>query len=230
MPSDGLSTITLYKPAVLLILSWPLLSSRKHAYIILTPPKPHLYIVKLGFAGVNIIFLISAQKHWLWYSLEPPRRGGSNEYPQSVFWAEMWKIKSEFLIWKFSIFGGEIFYICEWWQLTHMYEYISLLLADLLFFIAKALDSCQTNIKKDINLISKESGINLYQSLDKFCRRHFGNMFSYFSRNIGLSFMQTGDHLHVISRPIFWKKKKEQRFKNVCWNYSRIPLSRIPRD
>ena len=23
------------------------------------------------------------------YSLEPPRRGGSNEYPQSVFWAEI---------------------------------------------------------------------------------------------------------------------------------------------
>ena len=22
------------------------------------------------------------------YSLEPPRRGGSNEYPQSMFWAE----------------------------------------------------------------------------------------------------------------------------------------------
>ena len=25
--------------------------------------KPHLYVVELGFAGVNIIFLISAQKH-----------------------------------------------------------------------------------------------------------------------------------------------------------------------
>ena len=29
--------------------------------------------------------------------------GGSNEYPQSMFWAEIWKI-SEFLIWKFSFF------------------------------------------------------------------------------------------------------------------------------
>ena len=34
--------------------------SRKHAYIILTPLNPHFYIVKLGFAGVYIIFLISA--------------------------------------------------------------------------------------------------------------------------------------------------------------------------
>ena len=30
------------------------------------PLKPHFYIVKLGFTGVNIIFLISAQKHKLW--------------------------------------------------------------------------------------------------------------------------------------------------------------------
>ena len=49
------------------------------------PLKPHYYIVKLGFTGVYIIFLISAQTHRLWYSLEPPRRGGSNEYPQSMF-------------------------------------------------------------------------------------------------------------------------------------------------
>ena len=37
------------------------------------PLKPHFYIGKLGFTGVYIIFLISAQKHRLWYSLEPPR-------------------------------------------------------------------------------------------------------------------------------------------------------------
>ena len=72
------------------------------------PLKPHFYIVKLGFTRVYIIFLISAQKHRLWYSLEPPRWGGSNEYPQSMFWAEEWKI-SEFLIWKFSFFGGKKF-------------------------------------------------------------------------------------------------------------------------
>ena len=49
------------------------------------PLKPHFYVVKLGFTGVYIIFLISAQKHRLWYSLEPPRQGGSNEYSQSMF-------------------------------------------------------------------------------------------------------------------------------------------------
>ena len=49
------------------------------------PNKPHFYIVKLGFTGVYIIFLISAQNTDCGYSLEPPRRGGSNEYPQSMF-------------------------------------------------------------------------------------------------------------------------------------------------
>ena len=52
------------------------------------------------------IFHISAQNIDCGYSLEPPRRGGSNEYhnlcferrggsneyPQSMFWAEIWKI------------------------------------------------------------------------------------------------------------------------------------------
>ena len=77
------------------------------------PLKPHFYIVKLGFTGVYINFLISAQNINCGYSLEPPCRGGSNEYPQSMFWAEIWKI-SEFFIWKFSVFGGEIFYIFEY--------------------------------------------------------------------------------------------------------------------
>ena len=49
------------------------------------PLKPHFYIEKLGFTGVYIIFLISAQNIDCGYSLEPPQRGGSNEYPQSVF-------------------------------------------------------------------------------------------------------------------------------------------------
>ena len=44
--------------------------------------KPHFYIVKLGFTGVYIIFLISAQKHRLWVLNRIPC---SNEYPQSMF-------------------------------------------------------------------------------------------------------------------------------------------------
>ena len=49
------------------------------------PLKPHFYIVKLRFTGVYIIFLISAQNIDCGYSLEPSRRGSSNEYPHSMF-------------------------------------------------------------------------------------------------------------------------------------------------
>ena len=76
------------------------------------PLKPHLYIVKLRFTGVCVIFLISAQNIDCGYSLDPPRWGGSNDYPQSMFWAELWKI-SEFFIWKVSFFGDNIFSIFE---------------------------------------------------------------------------------------------------------------------
>ena len=49
------------------------------------PPDPHFYIVKLGYAGVYLIFLFLLQNIDCGYSLEPPRRGGSNVYPQSMF-------------------------------------------------------------------------------------------------------------------------------------------------
>ena len=60
------------------------------------PLKPHFYIVKLGFTGLYIIFPILLKNIDRGYLLELPRRGGSNKYPQSMFWAEIWKI-SEFL-------------------------------------------------------------------------------------------------------------------------------------
>ena len=81
------------------------------------PLKPHFYIVKLGFTGVYIIFLISAQNLDCGYSLELPRRGGSNEYPQSRFWAKIRKISdflSEnflFLVVKFSVYTVDSRYL-----------------------------------------------------------------------------------------------------------------------
>ena len=36
----------------------------------------------------NDIFLIFAQNIDCGYKLEPPRRGVSNEYPQSTFWSK----------------------------------------------------------------------------------------------------------------------------------------------
>ena len=48
--------------------------------------KFHLHITENFHIKKNSdIFLISAQNIECGYSLEPPRRGGSNEYPQSMF-------------------------------------------------------------------------------------------------------------------------------------------------
>ena len=55
---------------------------RKHAYsnvLKISPPKTESFQMK------SDIFHISAQNIDCRYSLEPPRRGGSNEYPQSMF-------------------------------------------------------------------------------------------------------------------------------------------------
>ena len=84
LPAFNLFLLTLnlliFSPKFLLFFS--ITKTRLYNFDLL---KPHFYIIKLGFTGVYIIFLISAQSIDCGYSLEPPRRGGSNEYPQSMF-------------------------------------------------------------------------------------------------------------------------------------------------
>ena len=80
------------------------------------PLKPHFYIVKLGFIGVYIIFLILLQDIECGCSLEPPRRGGPNKHPQSMLWAEILKINFfnwnfPFLVVKFSMYLNRRVYI-----------------------------------------------------------------------------------------------------------------------
>ena len=56
---------------------------RKHAYsniLKFLPPTNENFLIKN-----SAIFHISAQNIYCGYSLEPPRRGGSNEYSQSMF-------------------------------------------------------------------------------------------------------------------------------------------------
>ena len=56
---------------------------RKHAYsniLKILPPKNDNFSIKN-----SDIFHVSAQNIDCGYSLEPPRQGGSNEYPQSMF-------------------------------------------------------------------------------------------------------------------------------------------------
>ena len=68
------------------------------------PLKPHFYIVKLGFTGVYIILLISAQNIDCGYSLEPPLRGGSNEYHNLCF-EQKYEKYLNFLSENFQFFG-----------------------------------------------------------------------------------------------------------------------------
>ena len=74
---------TLVLPSQQKMESWSL---RKHAYSnilkVLQPKKENLQIKN------SDIFHISAQNIDCGHSLEPPRRGGSNEYPQSMFFSE----------------------------------------------------------------------------------------------------------------------------------------------
>ena len=63
---------------------------RKHAYsntLKFSPPKTENLQIKN-----SDIFHISAPNIDCGYLLEPPRRGGSNEYPQSMFLAAIRKI------------------------------------------------------------------------------------------------------------------------------------------
>ena len=88
------------------------------------PLKPHFYIVKLGFTGVCIIFLISAQKHRLWVLGRITSASSSNEYPQSMFYGRNMKKKmSEFyrktfsFWWLISIYLNRRVFVLGIWSL-----------------------------------------------------------------------------------------------------------------
>ena len=87
-------------------------SLRKHAFSNILkslPPKNENFQIKN-----SDIFQISAQNIDCGYSLEPPRRGGSNEYPQSMFKAEIRKIRythvnPSFTIYKWGLRGSKLY-------------------------------------------------------------------------------------------------------------------------
>ena len=89
--------------------SW-VLSLRKHAYSnirkILAPKNENFHIKN------SDILHISAQNIGCGYSLEPPRRGGSNEYPQSMFSSRnkqnnVYPCKPQFYYIKVGFEGGQ---------------------------------------------------------------------------------------------------------------------------
>ena len=44
------------------------------------------YCLIIGLKQRLWVLVRTPRKHRLCHTLEPPRRGGSNEYPQSLFW------------------------------------------------------------------------------------------------------------------------------------------------
>ena len=62
----------------------PFFSTKAYLYNF-DPLKSHFYVVKLGFTGYALLFLFLPQNINCGYSLEPPRRGGSNGYQHSMF-------------------------------------------------------------------------------------------------------------------------------------------------
>ena len=61
------------------------------------PLKPLFMQLNWDLQGYILFYVFLLKNIDCGYSLEPPRRGGSNEYPQSMFWAEMWKISELFI-------------------------------------------------------------------------------------------------------------------------------------
>ena len=73
-----------YSSKILVYVCKLLTTLQKHAYsniLKILPSKNENFQIK----NSDIFFYISAQNIDCGYSLEPPRRGGSNDYPQSMF-------------------------------------------------------------------------------------------------------------------------------------------------
>ena len=87
-------------------------SLRKHAYsniLKILPPKNENFQIKN-----SDIFHVSVQNIDYGNSLEPPQRGGSNEYRQSMFWAKIRKImytpvNPSFPILKWGLRGSKLY-------------------------------------------------------------------------------------------------------------------------
>ena len=87
-------------------------SLRKHAYSNkqkISPPKTETFQIK-----TLIFFHISAQNIDCGYPLEPPRRGGSNEYTQSMFLIRNKKnnvtpVNPSFTIQKWGLTGSKLY-------------------------------------------------------------------------------------------------------------------------
>ena len=104
---DSLLTIFLFISLLLLVITKTCLHVYNFDTLI-----PHFYIVKLGFTGVYIIFLILLKNIDCGYSLEPPCRSVLT-VPTFYDLSSNMKNIRVFYLKIFSFFGGKIFNIFE---------------------------------------------------------------------------------------------------------------------
>ena len=72
-----------------------------------------LFVKMINFTEKkNDIFLIFVQNIDCGYTLEPPRRGGSNKYPQSMFWSKNMKYIEIFPVKNVGFKGVYITHTC----------------------------------------------------------------------------------------------------------------------
>ena len=81
------------------------------------PLTPLLYSKTGVYRRYTLVFSLLLKNIDFGATFEPPPRGGSNEYPQSLFWAELWKIsdfidvkilqpkRKTFLFWLYNFFN-----------------------------------------------------------------------------------------------------------------------------
>ena len=95
------------------------------------PLKPHFYIVKLGFIGMYIIFLISAENIDCGYPLELPHRCFQQKYEKyQNFLSENF----HFLVVKFSVYLNRCVFVM--WKHTKHLNTNKFLISQLIFIFA----------------------------------------------------------------------------------------------
>ena len=95
------------------------------------PLKPHFYVLNLGFTGVYMIFFLFLLKNIdCGYSLEPPRRGDSNEKHNLCFEVTYEKYQKFylkiFIFWRYisiSVFLNRlVFVMCKHQRIGHKWN------------------------------------------------------------------------------------------------------------
>ena len=173
----------------------PVYTLRKHAYsniLKILPPKNENFQIK-----ISDIFHISAQNIDCGYSLEPPRRGGPNEYPQSMFLnrnkkiiytpvnpsltIQKWGLRGLNYIGMFSWWYGQVRLLRFIWLLVcKNWHWHSLLISEgLLIVLCISGSSCST-IRKLNDLVNEK--------LVNWCRQDIFKYIAIFAAKMLISF------------------------------------------